>query len=467
MSKYQYLWGNYQAHWTIELNLFCFLELPNFFHWNQAKNIIQVSRDNRISTFHSREDLQEDQERGKIFLDENLSVKFLQDVKQRCTEHRAFFTSLKNIPWQTLSDRELMDLVLQARKQWQLTISYFRPTQMEGMHYLLETIRKHCTDEDASLLLTPIDLDVLNQEQLEWQEILQQPYSESRMISHVEKYPWLLACHFTMNDVVGTLSQRYAYDSAHQNYNDVPSLEKKELQQKQEAILSSRPELRPLVYRAQQLAMSRMEVKSCWAGTEFYTLPLFAEIAQRTAEDIYDLSKYYVSSEIQELLLEKKALSAEEKERRKKCFVGLLKDGNVVLKSGEEAESLAKQELGDLYELKETNELTGKVANPGKVVGVVRILQSNNFQQNNELRRNFKKGDILITQMTQPNIVDIASRAGAIVTEEGGLLSHAAIISREFKIPCIVGCLHAMTTLEDGDLIEVDANTGIVRKLEI
>jgi pyruvate, water dikinase len=57
----------------------------------------------------------------------------------------------------------------------------------------------------------------------------------------------------------------------------------------------------------------------------------------------------------------------------------------------------------------------------------------------------------------------IANRAGAIVTDEGGITSHAAIISRELGIPCIVGCLHSMEVLNDGDMVEVDANNGVVK----
>jgi pyruvate,water dikinase len=67
--------------------------------------------------------------------------------------------------------------------------------------------------------------------------------------------------------------------------------------------------------------------------------------------------------------------------------------------------------------------------------------------------------------MTQPNIVDIAQRASAIITDEGGMLCHAAIISREFGIPCVVGTHKATKILKDGDMVEVDATKGIVTKI--
>lgn len=63
-------------------------------------------------------------------------------------------------------------------------------------------------------------------------------------------------------------------------------------------------------------------------------------------------------------------------------------------------------------------------------------------------------------------MVVIMEKAAAIVTDEGGLMSHAAIVSREFGIPCVVGTKYATEVFKDGDLIEVNANNGIVRKVE-
>jgi pyruvate,water dikinase len=65
--------------------------------------------------------------------------------------------------------------------------------------------------------------------------------------------------------------------------------------------------------------------------------------------------------------------------------------------------------------------------------------------------------------MTVPDLVSAMKRAAAIVTDEGGVTCHAAIISRELKKPCIIGTKVATKVFKDGDLVEVDANKGIVR----
>ena len=76
-----------------------------------------------------------------------------------------------------------------------------------------------------------------------------------------------------------------------------------------------------------------------------------------------------------------------------------------------------------------------------------------------------KLGDILVAKMTRPDYVPAMRRAAAIVTNEGGMTCHAAIVSRELGIPCIVGTKIATKVLKDGDLVEVDAEKGIVKKI--
>lgn len=79
--------------------------------------------------------------------------------------------------------------------------------------------------------------------------------------------------------------------------------------------------------------------------------------------------------------------------------------------------------------------------------------------------RKIKRGDILVTFMTTPEFVPAMRKASAIITDEGGVTSHAAIISRELKIPCIIGTKIATKVLKDGDEVEADADKGIIKIL--
>ncbi len=101
--------------------------------------------------------------------------------------------------------------------------------------------------------------------------------------------------------------------------------------------------------------------------------------------------------------------------------------------------------------------IKGMVAMPGKVSGIARIIKDPS-----EINR-VKNGDVLVTQMTFPAFLPAMRRANAFVTDEGGITTHAAIVARELNKPCIIGTKIATKVLKDGQLVEVDANKGIIR----
>jgi len=107
--------------------------------------------------------------------------------------------------------------------------------------------------------------------------------------------------------------------------------------------------------------------------------------------------------------------------------------------------------------LKAVKEIKGTPASKGVVTGRSRIvLSSKNFGS-------FKTGEILIAEMTRPDFLPIMKKASAIITDEGGLTCHAAIVARELGIPCIVGTKIATRIIKNGQKIEVNGNKGIIK----
>ncbi len=100
--------------------------------------------------------------------------------------------------------------------------------------------------------------------------------------------------------------------------------------------------------------------------------------------------------------------------------------------------------------------LTGDAASPGLAAGPVKIIRK--ASQIDQVHN----GDILVAEMTTPDFVPAMKRAVAIVTNRGGRTAHAAIVSRELGIPCVVGAEGATTTLADGQIITVDGSHGKV-----
>ncbi len=103
----------------------------------------------------------------------------------------------------------------------------------------------------------------------------------------------------------------------------------------------------------------------------------------------------------------------------------------------------------------------GLGASPGSATGPVKIIRSIK-----ELNR-IQKGDVLVTKMTSPDMIPAMQKAAAIVTDEGGVCSHASIVSREMGIPCLVGTTNATKVLTEGEQVTVDATAGAVYKGEV
>src|SRR5690606_34434010 len=105
--------------------------------------------------------------------------------------------------------------------------------------------------------------------------------------------------------------------------------------------------------------------------------------------------------------------------------------------------------------------LRGLAASPGLATGRVRVLRSP--QDGHRLER----GEILVAPMTNPDWVPTIRRSAAVVTDGGGMTCHAAIVSRELGVPCVVGARTATTALRDGELVTVDGGQGVVYEGEV
>ncbi len=103
--------------------------------------------------------------------------------------------------------------------------------------------------------------------------------------------------------------------------------------------------------------------------------------------------------------------------------------------------------------------IEGTAVSPGLVRGVVKVVTS--YDEVDLVG----VGEILVTEMTMPSFGPAMKKAVAIVTDEGGITCHAAIVAREMNKPCIIGTKIATQVLKDGDMVEVDADRGVVRVL--
>lgn len=182
---------------------------------------------------------------------------------------------------------------------------------------------------------------------------------------------------------------------------------------------------------------------------------LLPEIARRLGFTRYEV-QFMLKGEVEKSLLKKPMSRKLLKARLKECLLYTEKNFEAVY-VGLKKDTLTKG-LKKTVD-KNLKQLSGQTAQPGLAKGRVKIIiRAKDMSK-------MAKGDILVSIATDPDIVPAMKKAAAIVTEQGGITSHAAIVSRELGIPCVIGTKIATKILKDGDLVEVDANRGIVKKL--
>lgn len=190
-----------------------------------------------------------------------------------------------------------------------------------------------------------------------------------------------------------------------------------------------------------------------------YIRLLLQEIAKRLAVSVHKIT-YLTTFEIQKLLELKKTADRQIIRQRMKSFAFITNINNNEVIAGKDLEEARKYITTTEEESEDSTTVKGQIGFKGKVQGIVYLIKDLK-----DLQR-VRQGCILVTPSTTPAYVPILNKVFAIVTDEGGILCHAALISREMKIPCVIGTKNSTQVFKDGDMIEVDAIKGIVRKIK-
>lgn len=197
-----------------------------------------------------------------------------------------------------------------------------------------------------------------------------------------------------------------------------------------------------------------------WAALHaIYYIDIFLKEVSRRTKIPKDQLGYYTLEEMLDLLINKKEIKPSEVFERRKLSVYIYARENNKYQELILTGSQAKK-VFELYSQKTSNVFSGQVANApiANYRGKVQVILNPHTEK-------FTAGKILVTTMTRPDFVPLMRKAAAIITDEGGITSHAAIVSRELGIPCIIGTKIATKALKTGDTVEIDIVKGIVRKV--
>ncbi|MDP2749308.1 MAG: PEP/pyruvate-binding domain-containing protein [Nanoarchaeota archaeon] len=191
----------------------------------------------------------------------------------------------------------------------------------------------------------------------------------------------------------------------------------------------------------------------------YYIEPLMNEIGKRIGLPL-SLARFVLESETKECLLANKTFDKREAEKRKQCCLHITtKDKEFIISDEKQVDAYIKKYVKIEVE-PEKEVIVGTVGySEGIIVGEAKLVETR------EDMEKMNEGNILVSHSTNPNLVPAMMKAAAIVTNMGGITSHAAIVSREFRIPCVIGTKNATELLKDNDFVLVDSDKGIVKRL--
>ena len=186
----------------------------------------------------------------------------------------------------------------------------------------------------------------------------------------------------------------------------------------------------------------------------YYLTPLWQKVAEYLDCNIDTI--YQMSFEDIFHALDGNMVSSEELSKRKRARNMVGENGILTITSVQQSttDDLKDEKYSDV------SVISGRIAHVGVVRGRVVVVRN----MADVLK--VKKGDILVASMTIPEYVPAMEKAVAFITDEGGILCHAAIVAREMKKPCVIGTGIATKVLKDGDIVEVDANKGIIEIID-
>ncbi len=323
------------------------------------------------------------------------------------------------------------------------------------------------TAEAFSLLLTPNKRSELQQQDIDFYNLIIKMQEgkniKDEIKKHADKYKWM-EFHYDGPTVLGAdYFSASLTSAAKQGASGKSAVEKilnheAEISQKQKSLeleLGLSHEELYWIYLAKEFTYLKTLRKETVFQACCDTCPLLKEIAKRL--NLSSTQVKFITLEELKASLEQNVVNVEEINRRTQHCVALFENG-ISFYTGEKARELAAM----IYEEKvgsDVKELKGTPAFPGNVKGIVKILR------NAEDMAGFQPGNVLVSPATNPNLISAMKIASAIVTDEGGITCHAAIVSRELKVPCVIGTKVATKWLKDGDQVEIDATKGIVRKV--
>lgn len=387
------------------------------------------------------------------------------------------FSHLDLLDFRKLSNDKLREEYLKFinlfTRQWTI------PLALEGAAiYTEDVVFKRLREENSELdnktiseyfstLTQPSKISFNNKERLSFLKVCR---GEENLSFHQKNYYWvrnnyLYANPITEEEFLMLVKEELKNKSDNEIGKEMKAINnyEKEIQKKKERIYSEikiSKSLKKEIEAISFIGYWQDERKEMNLRGNYYIARFLNEFSVRTKIPYLLVARLFPGELVGLLNKNNKKLKDIIKERRSRFITTAVFKKGISSFYGKEMEELWKLLLKE--EEKEVVALEGTVVSRGgldSVMGCVNVVLDPS-------RDKFKEGSILVTSMTRPEFVPLMKKAKAVITNEGGMTCHAAILSREINIPCIVGTKKATKVFKDGDLIELKLNHGKIEKIK-
>ncbi len=458
-----------------------FITLPLAACTSALKNKIGVSygttmvycKDNLCEIFFDKEQMKKI---SKLILHQKLrDQNFFHHLDAHWNLEEFYNVITKTNTLSSLSDQELQQfseqLMAMFIDKWAdfLFIDAFDPCWEELLHGEIKKYNRRFTEEEIKILTSPTKRSFLQEERLQLLRIIQKHKLDilegndqiKELIAHQQQYFWYMDnygnCQFLDYDYFLHKAQELCQ---HDVEEDIQQLELFPQYQTnaRDKILKNVPEgLKRAFDLFSELGYYRDKRKSFMLKGNAALYKVMQEYGKRTTIPV-DLLCHLTCFELSRVAEKPSVLRKKLEKRQHQGILVVTQEEREPFIVEKEAQALRNKILEKSGLQENVTEIKGTPACLGKVTGTVKVIDRiNQFSKMNE-------GDILVSKMTRPEFLPVMKKAAAIVTDEGGITCHAAIVAREMKKPCIIGTQIATHVLKDGDMVEVDAHKGIVRK---
>ncbi len=431
----------------------------------QVGSVFYISEPSGYEMYIARDSLREVQK--------TTQKKFIENTKRLREGFEKDVTKFDILYSSDPSLKDAVELFHLAIEYLGATLPWFYENVENECKEIISESDKNNTDEVFQVLTSPIEQTSLLTRQIEYITLLEQKRSgkllDENKQTYLNKYKFFES---SSNDGFNILTKQALEKQLEVDSKNLESLvdELRQQQSNLTSVINRKKKVieklkldksaRLLFDNLSELSRLRLEIRLMMQQPAESVINLWYEKYEKeygdplllTTSELLDVEKIGAIS---------KSLK-EEVEKRKIQYVWILDKCEAIFLYDKDFSTFKKSNI-----VEAAKELRGSVVSKSteKVIrGEVEVIRQGDPQLKSKIE-NFANGKILVANQTTPAFLPAIRKAKAVVADEGGILSHAAIISRELKVPCVVGTANAAKVLNNGDTIEINFDSGEVTKL--